>query len=127
MSKKNITLGRCQRRLLRGGQHVIMAGTEQMKCHQTHGNHVFDTILLQPLVRCVCYSVPQLAARGLFYLAPQVVWKNIYIDKVFKNYLLLDRDCKNTRKSAPCDFNLRNLFKYSTHKRHVDRIQISKV
>uniref|UniRef100_A0A8C7T8Z2 Protein tyrosine phosphatase receptor type N2 n=1 Tax=Oncorhynchus mykiss TaxID=8022 RepID=A0A8C7T8Z2_ONCMY len=35
--------------LLRGGRLTIMAGTEQMEWHQTHGNPVFDTIPLIPL------------------------------------------------------------------------------
>ena len=43
-----------QWRLLRGGRLLIMAGTERMEWHQTHGNHVFDVldaILLQPIPR----------------------------------------------------------------------------
>jgi hypothetical protein len=33
-------MGFHQWRLLRGGQLIIMAGTEQMEWHSTHGNHV---------------------------------------------------------------------------------------
>ena len=43
-----------QWRLLRGRQLIIMAGMERMEWHQTHRNHVFDTIpliLRQPLLR----------------------------------------------------------------------------
>jgi hypothetical protein len=44
------------RRLLRGGQLTIMAGTKQMEWHQTHGNlvlYVFDTT---PVVRTSLFS-----------------------------------------------------------------------
>jgi hypothetical protein len=49
-----------------GGQLIIMARMEQMECHQTHGNHVFDTILLQPLPRACppqlrCHQPPGIA------------------------------------------------------------------
>jgi hypothetical protein len=32
------------RKLLRGGWIIIMAGIECMEWHQTHGNHVLNTI-----------------------------------------------------------------------------------
>ena len=41
------------RMLLKGGQLIIMAGMKYMEWHQTHGNHLFDTIpfiAFQPLL-----------------------------------------------------------------------------
>ena len=55
--KPALLSGVTHRRLLRGGRLIMMAGTERMEWHQTHGHHgnyVFDTIppiLLQPLPR----------------------------------------------------------------------------
>ena len=53
----HISIHTNQWRLVRGGRRIIMAGTEQMEWHQTHGNHVFDVFNtippfpLQPLPR----------------------------------------------------------------------------
>nr|XP_046147162.1 synaptotagmin-like protein 3 isoform X3 [Oncorhynchus gorbuscha] len=47
-------------RLLRGGWLIIMARTEQMEWHQTHRNHVFNTIPLIPLQPLPRACPPQL-------------------------------------------------------------------
>jgi hypothetical protein len=47
-----------QWRLLRGGQLIIMAGTERLERHQTNGNQVLDVLDTIPLIPLVITTSP---------------------------------------------------------------------
>uniref|UniRef100_A0A8C8F6L9 Protein tyrosine phosphatase receptor type N2 n=1 Tax=Oncorhynchus tshawytscha TaxID=74940 RepID=A0A8C8F6L9_ONCTS len=70
--------------LLRGGRLTIMAGTEQVEWHQTHGNHVFDTIPLIPL-HYNPSSLESLFSPPLIPTSLHLSSTEVFIQKVLKN------------------------------------------
>ena len=63
-------------RLLRGGRLIIMARTKQMEWHQTHRNHVFNTIPLIPLQPLPRACPPQLSCHQppVLYPPPATIY-----------------------------------------------------
>ena len=58
-----------------------MAGTERMEWHQRHGNHVFDTIPLQPLPQACppqlkCHQPPVNSTLAHPHFSTQCVYSN---------------------------------------------------
>uniref|UniRef100_A0A4W5RQB8 Kinesin family member 1A n=1 Tax=Hucho hucho TaxID=62062 RepID=A0A4W5RQB8_9TELE len=69
-------------RLLRGGRLIIMAGTERMEWHQTHGNHVFDVVDTFPLIPL--RPLPRARPPQLRYHQPPVLYtKTLTLSVVF--------------------------------------------
>ena len=85
---------RQQWRLLRGERLIILAGTERMEWHQTHGNHVFDVFDTFPRAhppQLRCYQPPLTDWIGLGKHYVNGVCNNIYKPATLNNWKIIHK------------------------------------